>query len=236
MSTILSVQNLSAFYGKIQALENVSLEIKEKNIVTIIGSNGAGKSTTLKVLSGLLPQVSGKISLYGQEVGFQNPSWWVGKGVIHCPEGRQLFPRMSVFENLEMGSFLRRDPQVKKDLEYVFSLFPVLKERRKQLAYTLSGGEQQMVAIGRALMGRPRLLLLDEPSLGLAPLLVKKMFDTIQEIRNNGTTILLVEQNANLSLKIADYGYVLRAGTIVNGGTGQELLVSDMVRKAYLAE
>lgn len=233
---MLEIENLHVSYGSISALEGISLTVEKGKIVTIIGANGAGKSTTLKVISGLIKSDSGKISYRNMNATRKSPSWWVKQGVIHCPEGRQVFPKMSVYENLQMGAFLRNDNQIKPDLEFVFELFPILKERRKQEAQTLSGGEQQMLAIGRSLMSRPNLLMLDEPSLGLAPMLVEKMFKVIEEIRDTGTTILLVEQNAQVALNIADYGYVLETGKIVFQGTTDKLLESDIVRKSYLGE
>ncbi len=233
---MLNVENLNVHYNNIHALNNINLDIKKGQIVTVIGANGAGKSTTLKVLSGLISATSGNIRYQDQLANNKVSSWWVKQGVIHCPEGRQVFSRMSVKENLEMGAFLRKDNEIKEDLEYVYNLFPVLKERKKQQANTLSGGEQQMLAIGRSLMSKPELLMLDEPSLGLAPLLVKRMFDVICEIRKSGKTILLVEQNAKIALQVADYGYVLETGKIVFEGPSSELLDSEIVKKSYLGE
>ncbi|MFZ5828327.1 MAG: ABC transporter ATP-binding protein [Bacillota bacterium] len=233
---MLEVRNLEVFYGNIQALRGLSLTVRKGEIVALIGANGAGKSTTLRAISGILSPRSGTITYEGQDATRQEPSWWVKAGVSHCPEGRQVFPRMSVEENLKMGAFLRKEADLSLEYARIYELFPVLKERRRQLAGTLSGGEQQMLAIGRAMASRPRLLLLDEPSLGLAPLLVQRMFDVIREIHAAGTTVLLVEQNAHQALRIADRGYVLETGSVVLEGTGQELLSSDAVRKAYLGE
>ncbi len=233
---MLEIRDLHVYYNHIHALKGINLKVKNGQIVTIIGANGAGKSTTLKALSGLIHSSAGQILFDGQEGTKCSASWWVKNGVVHCPEGRQVFPRMSVFENLEMGAFLRRDININKDLQYVYSLFPILKKRQNQQAITLSGGEQQMLAIGRALMSNPRLLMLDEPSLGLAPMLVKKMFEVIQEIRDSGKTILLVEQNAKMALKVADFGYVLETGKIVFEGESEQLLASNIIQKSYLGE
>lgn len=233
---MLEVRDLQVYYGNIQALRGISLKVSRGEIVALIGANGAGKSTTLRAISGVLAPRGGSIQYDGQDATHREPAWWVKAGVSHCPEGRQVFPRMSVEENLKMGAFLRRNVDMSAEYARIYELFPVLKERRRQMAGTLSGGEQQMLAIGRAMASRPRLLLLDEPSLGLAPLLVQRMFDVIREIHAAGTTVLLVEQNAHQALRIADRGYVLETGSVVLEGTGRELLASDAVRKAYLGE
>ena len=233
---MISVEGLNVFYKNIHALNNINLHIDKGQIVSIIGANGAGKSTTLKALSGLVKSSSGNIMFLDRPANNKSASWWVKQGVVHCPEGRQIFPRMSVKENLDLGAFLRKDKQIKADTEYVYELFPVLKERRNQQANTLSGGEQQMLAIGRALMSSPTLLMLDEPSLGLAPMLVKKIFQIICHIRELGKTILLVEQNAKMALQVADYGYVLQTGSIVFEGKQKKLLESNLIKKSYLGE
>src|SRR5438067_9666403 len=211
---LLEISDLHTFYGNIEALKGVSLEVDEGEIVTLIGSNGAGKSTTLRSISGLTPPREGSIRLNGEEIGETPPQEIVARGVSHAPEGRHCFPRMTVRENLDLGAYLRRDSAVEQDLQRVFELFPRLKEREKQKAGTMSGGEQQMLAIGRALMSQPKLLLLDEPGMGLAPILVERIYETIAEINRQGTTILLVEQNANFALDVAKRGYVLETGTV----------------------
>lgn len=232
---MLELENVNVYYGAIHALKNLSLKIEEGEIVTLIGANGAGKSTTLKAISGLVRPESGKIKLYGKEIQSLNPPEIVKLGISHVPEGRRIFAKMSVMENLEMGAYTRTDKsEVKKDFEMVFSLFPRLLERKEQLAGTLSGGEQQMLAIGRGLMARPKFLLLDEPSMGLAPIIVKEIFSIIKDINEIGTTILLVEQNANLALKTADRAYIIRNGEIEMEGHAKELLNDDRVKKAYL--
>ncbi|NLW21847.1 MAG: ABC transporter ATP-binding protein [Tissierellia bacterium] len=232
---MLELENVNVYYGAIHALKNLSLKIEEGEIVTLIGANGAGKSTTLKAISGLVRPESGKIKLYGKEIQSLNPPEIVKLGISHVPEGRRIFAKMSVMENLEMGAYTRTDKsEVKKDFEMVFSLFPRLLERKEQLAGTLSGGEQQMLAIGRGLMARPKFLLLDEPSMGLAPIIVKEIFSIIKDINETGTTILLVEQNANLALKTADRAYIIRNGEIEMEGHAKELLNDDRVKKAYL--
>jgi len=232
---LLEVKDIEVFYGAIHALKSVSLTVEQGSIVTLIGANGAGKTTTLKTISGLLRLRSGQVHFKGVDITRTAPEKIVGMGISQVPEGRRVFPAMSVLENLEMGSYLRKDKEeVASDLENVFVRFPRLKERIKQMAGTLSGGEQQMLAIGRALMARPQLLLMDEPSMGLAPLLVKEIFAIIKDINEKGTTILLVEQNANMALSIADKAYVVETGKIVLHGSPQELLSSDEVKKAYL--
>ncbi|AIM16484.1 MULTISPECIES: ABC transporter ATP-binding protein [Neobacillus] len=232
---MLKVNDINVYYGNIHALKGVSLEIHQGEIVTLIGANGAGKSTLLKTLSGLLKPKSGEILFENEHLAGKVPQLIVKKGISHVPEGRRVFANMSVEENLELGAYLRKDKQgIREDFEKVYQLFPRLHERRKQLSGTLSGGEQQMLAMGRALMARPRLLLLDEPSMGLAPLLVKTIFQIIEEINKTGTTILLVEQNANMALSIADRAYVIETGKIVASGRASELGQSDQIRKAYL--
>lgn len=234
---MLKIRNIETYYGNIQALKGVSLEIKEKEIVSLIGSNGAGKTTLLKTITGLIQPKSGSILLEEKEITNMEASEIVKLGLSLSPEGRQVFPRMSVVENLEMGAFIRKNSkEIKDSFDRVYQLFPRLHERKKQEAGTLSGGEQQMLAIGRALMSKPKLLLLDEPSLGLAPMLVEGIFQLIKEINSQGTTILLIEQNARMALMIADRGYVLETGKIVLEDTAQKLLISDEVRKAYLGE
>ncbi|MEC1521970.1 ABC transporter ATP-binding protein [Neobacillus niacini] len=232
---MLKIEDINVFYGNIHALKGVSLDINEGEIVTLIGANGAGKSTLLKTISGLLKPKNGSILFEGQSISGKVAQTIVKQGLSHVPEGRRVFANMSVEENLELGAYLRKDKQgIKEDFEKVYSLFPRLLERRKQLSGTLSGGEQQMLAMGRALMARPKLLLLDEPSMGLAPLLVKTIFKIIEEINKSGTTILLVEQNANMALSIADRAYVIETGKIVLSGSSDELNQSDQIRMAYL--
>ncbi|NLY79694.1 MAG: ABC transporter ATP-binding protein [Lysinibacillus sp.] len=232
---MLQVNNIDVFYGNIHALKNVSLEVNEGEIVTLIGANGAGKSTLLKTLSGLLKPKQGTILYNMQQIAGKPAQMIVKNGIVQVPEGRRVFANMTVEENLELGAFLRKDREgIKKDLQHVFELFPRLEERRKQLSGTLSGGEQQMLAMGRAIMAKPKLLLLDEPSMGLAPLIVQQIFEIIQTINKEGTTILLVEQNAHMALSIADRAYVIETGKIVLSGTAKELKESDQVRAAYL--
>lgn len=233
----LEIRDLCVFYGGIRALKGVSLSVDEGQIVTLIGANGAGKSTTLRAISGLQKVQSGSI-LYGSEELTSLPAKEiVRRGIIHVPEGRRVFPDMTVAENLKIGAFLRTDKAaIAQDMDYVYSLFPRLKERSWQLAGTLSGGEQQMLAVGRALMSRPKVLMMDEPSLGLAPLIVKDIFSIIRRVNQDGITVLLIEQNANAALRIADYGYVLETGTIALSGTGEELLKNESVREAYLGK
>jgi branched-chain amino acid transport system ATP-binding protein len=233
---MLRINNIKTYYGNIQALKDVSIEINEGEIVTLIGANGAGKSTTLMSISGITPPRSGEILLDGDPINNLSPDKIVQKGIIQVPEGRRIFPDMTVVENLEMGAFLRKNKQlVQQDLNYVMTLFPILEKRRNQLGGTLSGGEQQMLAISRALMARPRVLLLDEPSLGLAPLIIKQIFEIIKQInKESNTTIFLVEQNANQALKLADRGYVMENGRITLVDSADNLLANDAVRKAYL--
>ncbi|WAM37496.1 ABC transporter ATP-binding protein [Caldicellulosiruptor acetigenus] len=232
---MLKVNEIDVFYGAIQALFSVSLEVKKGEIVTLIGANGAGKSTLLKTISGLIRPRSGTILFEDIDITKKSSMEIVKLGISHVPEGRRVFPEMTVLENLELGAFLRKDKQaIKKDLELVFERFPRLYERKNQLAGTLSGGEQQMLAIGRALMSRPKLLLLDEPSMGLAPILVTEIFKIIKEINSQGTTILLIEQNANMALSIADRAYVIETGKIVLSGDAKEIAANPEVKKAYL--
>ena len=227
---MLKIENLQVHYGGIQALRGISLEVPDGKIVTLIGANGAGKSTTLRTITGLVKAAGGSIQWDGQELLGKSIDKIVTTGIAMSPEGRRVFPDMTVLENLKIGAYLRRD----KAIQWVYSLFPRLEERSWQLAGTLSGGEQQMLAVGRALMSRPKLLLLDEPSLGLAPLVVQDIFSIIREINKQGVTVLLVEQNANMALKIADLAYVLETGIITMSGTGAELLADSRVKEAYL--
>ena len=232
---LLELRGVDAFYGRIQALRKVSLQVDKGEVVALIGSNGAGKTTTLRTISGLMHPASGSIHFDGRNITQTGPARIVGLGVCQSPEGRRLFPRMSVLDNLFMGAYTRNDRDgIAADMERVFQLFPRLQERRTQIAGTLSGGEQQMLAIGRAMMARPKLLMLDEPSLGLAPILVETIFQTVTDINKAGTPILLVEQNAHKALEVATRGYVLETGSIVQEGTGRELLESEEVQKAYL--
>lgn len=232
---MLKVKDIDVYYGAINALKKMSLEVEKGTIVTLIGANGAGKTTTLKTISGILRPRSGSVFFKDVDISKVAPEKIVGMGISQVPEGRRVFASMSVLENLEMGAYLRTDKkEIAEDMENVFVRFPRLKERRKQMAGTLSGGEQQMLAIGRALMARPELLLMDEPSMGLAPLLVKEIFAIIKDINDRGTTILLVEQNAHMALSIADKAYVIETGEIVLQGTAEELLKSEDVKKAYL--
>lgn len=232
---MLELHDVEVYYGSIRALKGVSLTVADGELVTLIGSNGAGKSTTLKTISGLLRPKGGRVQYRGQPIDRLPPHQIVALGISHCPEGRHIFGRLTVAENLRLGAVRRRDPDgIRQDRERVYELFPVLKERSRQLAGTLSGGEQQMLAIGRALMSRPKLLLLDEPSLGLAPLLVAAIFDTIQQLKHAGTTILLVEQNARLALGIADRGYVMETGRIILAETASELKANPQVEHTYL--
>ena len=235
--SLLEVENIHSYYGHIHALRGVSLTVEEGEVVTLIGSNGAGKTTTLRSINGILPPREGRIVFRGEEIQEVPAHDMSSKGIAQSPEGRKIFHRMTVLENLEMGAYQRKDRAgVREDMAWVFDLFPRLKERIKQESGTLSGGEQQMLAIGRALMSRPKLLLLDEPSMGLAPVLVERIFQTIEEINHQGMTILLVEQNANVALEIATRGYVLETGTIVNAAPASELREDPKVREAYLGE
>ncbi len=234
---MLKIENLHVSYGGIQALRGISLEVPDGKIVTLIGANGAGKSTTLRTITGLVKAASGSIQWNGEELLGRSIDKIVTSGIAMSPEGRRVFPDMTVLENLKIGAYLRRDKEgIAKDLQWVYDLFPRLKEREWQLAGTLSGGEQQMLAVGRALMSRPKLLLLDEPSLGLAPLVVQDIFSIIREINRQGVTVLLIEQNANMALKIADLAYVLETGRITMSGTGAELLANEKVKEAYLGK
>ena len=234
MSTILKVDDINVYYGSIHAIKGISFEVNEGEIVTLIGANGAGKSTTLNTISGLLHSKTGHIEFMGEPLNHVPSHKVVSKGLALVPEGRRIFLQMSVQENLDMGAFSRRGGNIDADMERVFEQFPRLKERRKQVAGTLSGGEQQMLAMGRALMSTPKLLMLDEPSMGLATILVEQIFDIIKNLHKAGTTILLVEQNAQAALSVADRGYVLETGKIVTTGTGAELLASPAIKKAYL--
>lgn len=234
---MLNITDLVVHYDKIQALKGINIRIKEGEIVTLIGANGAGKTSTLHAVSGLLKPTSGTITFEGNDIAGREAKEIVRAGISHCPEGRQIFPRMTVIENLELGGFIRKDRQnFSKDYSKIFDYFPILAQRRQQIAGTLSGGEQQMLAIGRALMSHPKLLMLDEPSLGLAPLLVEKIFEIIQAIHDEGVTVLLIEQNAYQALQIADHGYVLETGSVVLSGLANDLLDNDYIRKAYLGE
>jgi branched-chain amino acid transport system ATP-binding protein len=233
--SLLEVENVHTYYGHIHALKGASLSVEKGEIVTLIGANGAGKSTMLKTISGLLKPREGAVRLAGEDLADLGPHEIVAKGVVQVPEGRKIFGRLTVLENLEMGAFSQRDrAQIAQDIERVFSIFPRLKERQHQLGGTLSGGEQQMLATGRGLMARPRVLLMDEPSMGLAPILVQSIFDTISSLHEAGTTILLVEQNARMALQVADRGYVLQTGQILLSDTAHNLRQNEMVQKAYL--
>ena len=234
MGQILKVDNINVYYGAIHAIKGLSFEVNEGEVVTLIGANGAGKSTTLQTVSGLLHSRTGSIEFAGENLAKIPPHLIVRKGLAQVPEGRRIFQQMSVEENLEMGAYTRDKSELEGDLEMVYKQFPRLLERRRQIAGTLSGGEQQMLAIGRALMSHPKLLMLDEPSMGLAPILVEQIFDIIRELNEEGTTILLVEQNAQMALSVAHRAYVLETGKITLSGTGKELAESDQVRKAYL--
>ncbi len=233
---MLKIKNLHVHYGLIHAIKGVSFEVEQGKIVTLIGSNGAGKTTILKTISGILPKTEGNILFEDKDISMYQPHEIVHKGLSQVPEGRRIFQGLSVLENLEMGAYHRKDKEeIKKDLEEVFTRFPRLKERKNQVAGTLSGGEQQMLAMGRALMSRPKILLLDEPSMGLAPLLVREIFNIIRDINKNGTTILLVEQNANQALHISDKAYVLETGKIIASGNAKDLLNDPKVKEAYLS-
>ncbi|MEE0203936.1 MAG: ABC transporter ATP-binding protein [Oscillospiraceae bacterium] len=231
---MLKVNDINVYYGSIHAIKDVSFEVNQGEVVTLIGANGAGKSTTLQTVSGLLRSKTGSVEFLGESLNNVPPHKIVAKGLAHVPEGRRVFLQMTVEENLEMGAFTRPNSEIEPGIEDIYERFPRLKERRKQIAGTLSGGEQQMLAMGRAMMSKPKLLMLDEPSMGLAPLLVEQIFEIIRELHKAGTTILLVEQNAQMALSVADRGYVLETGKIVTTGTGLELLNDDAVKKAYL--
>ncbi len=231
---MLKVNDINVYYGSIHAIKDISFEVHPGEIVTLIGANGAGKSTTLQTISGLLRSKTGSIEFLDQDISNVAPHTIVTKGLAHVPEGRRVFLQMTVEDNLEMGAFTRPSSEIAAGLADVYERFPRLKERRKQIAGTLSGGEQQMLAMGRALMSRPKLLMLDEPSMGLAPILVQQIFDIIKELHKAGTTILLVEQNAQMALSVADRAYVMESGRIVLSGTGAELAESDEIKKAYL--
>ena len=233
-NTLLKVDNLHVYYGSIHAIKGVSFEVNEGEIVSLIGANGAGKSTTLNTIAGLLKPHSGSIMLHDQNIVGVPADKIVSKGMALCPEGRRIFLQMTVLENLEMGGYTRPNSELEESIENVYDHFPRLKERYKQVAGTLSGGEQQMLAMGRALMSKPKLMMMDEPSMGLAPILVEQIFDIIRELKRAGTTILLVEQNAQMALSIADRAYVLETGKIVNEGSASDLLHDDSVRRAYL--
>ncbi len=234
MDTILNVENIHVYYGSIHAIKGISFHVEENEIVTLIGANGAGKSTTLNTIAGLMHPRGGNIFFRGQNLAKIPPHKIVERGLVMCPEGRRIFLQMTVEENLEMGAFIAKDINLDEEKERVFELFPRLKERRHQIGGTLSGGEQQMLAMGRALMSHPKMIMLDEPSMGLAPILVEQIFDIIKALHNDGATILLVEQNAAAALSVANRGYVLETGKIVAEGTGAELMASPVIKKAYL--
>lgn len=234
---MLKIENLHVYYGGIHALRGINMEVADGQIISLIGANGAGKSTTLKAVMSLVQKPEGHIEFDGTDISKMNTRDVVKQGIVLCPEGRRVFPDLTVDENLTMGSYLRKDKaDIKKDRDWVYELFPRMKEREWQLAGTLSGGEQQMLAVGRALMARPKLLMLDEPSLGLAPLIIKDIFSIIKEINNSGVNVLLIEQNAKAALEISDFAYVMETGTITMSGSGKELLSDDRVRSAYLGE
>lgn len=232
---MLKVENLKVNFGGIEAVKGISFDVKEGEIVTLIGSNGAGKSTTLRTIAGVVRPASGKITFDGEDITSIEPSSIVKKGITLCPEGRRIFPDMTVLENIKIGAYLRED-DLSADIERCHRLFPILKERSNQLAGTLSGGEQQMLAVARSLMSKPKIMMLDEPSLGLAPIIVKNIFDIIKTINDEGVTILLIEQNANMALRIADKAYVLETGHITIEGTGKELLTNPKIKEAYLGK
>ena len=232
---MLKIENLIVNYGGIEAVKGISLEVPDGSIITLVGANGAGKSTTLRSIVGLVKARSGSITLDGEELLGQDTTEIVSKGITLVPEGRHVFPEMTVLENLKIGAYLRKD-KLSDDIERVYNLFPRLKERSWQAAGTLSGGEQQMLAVGRALMSKPKIIMMDEPSLGLAPIIVQGIFDIIQQINKEGTTVLLIEQNANMALKVADYGYVMETGRISLTGTGAELLANEQVKELYLGK
>ncbi|MEV1047299.1 ABC transporter ATP-binding protein [Streptomyces sp. NPDC049916] len=237
MTALLEVEDLRVAYGKIEAVKGISFSVDEGEVVTLIGTNGAGKTTTLRTLSGLIKPLTGHIKFNGKSLRRIPAHQVVSLGLAHSPEGRHIFPRMTIEDNLRLGAFLRKDGEgINKDIKRAYDLFPILGERRKQAAGTLSGGEQQMLAMGRALMSQPKLLMLDEPSMGLSPIMMQKIMATIAELREQGTTILLVEQNAQAALSLANHAHVMEIGNIVLSGTGQDLLHDDSVRKAYLGE
>ena len=235
MSNILEIRDLQVHYGGIEAVKGISLDVPEGEIVTLIGANGAGKSTILRSVSGIVKPQSGEILFDGKSIYGLSPDEIVSRGITLVPEGRRVFPNLTVLENLKIGAYLRKD-KLDADIEHIYSLFPRLKERSWQLAGTLSGGEQQMLAVGRAMMSRPRLIMMDEPSLGLAPMVVRDIFRIIEAINRSGITVLLIEQNANMALKVADRGYVIETGTITMSGTGRELLENESVKEAYLGK
>ena len=232
---MLKIENLSVNYGGINAVTNVSLEVPDGKIITLIGANGAGKSTILRTVAGLVKPKEGVITYNDEDITGIHTNDIVAKGITLVPEGRRIFPNLTVLENIKIGAYMRKD-NLNEDIEWVYSLFPRLKERHWQMAGTLSGGEQQMLAVARALMSKPKVMMMDEPSLGLAPIIVKDIFDIIKKINSQGVTILLIEQNANMALKAADYGYVLETGNITLSGTGKELLNNESVKKAYLGQ
>ena len=232
---MLKIDQLRVSYGGIEAVKDITMEVPERKIVTLIGANGAGKSTTLRTIAGLVKPGSGRIHLQGDDITGLSPDRIVSKGITLVPEGRRVFPDLSVLENLKIGAYLRKD-SLEEDIKWVYDLFPRLKERSWQAAGTLSGGEQQMLAVGRALMSRPKIMMMDEPSLGLAPIVVQGIFDIIREINRQGVTILLIEQNANMALKVADVAYVMETGRITRRGTGQELLNDESIKEAYLGK
>ncbi|SEF65346.1 amino acid/amide ABC transporter ATP-binding protein 2, HAAT family [Actinacidiphila yanglinensis] len=237
MTALLEVEDLRVAYGKIEAVKGISFSVEAGQVVTLIGTNGAGKTTTLRTLSGLLKPIGGRVTFDGKVLSRIPPHKIVSLGLAHSPEGRHIFPRLTIEQNLLLGAFLRRDSAgITRDVERAYELFPILGERRKQAAGTLSGGEQQMLAMGRALMSQPKLLMLDEPSMGLSPIMMQKIMSTIVELRSQGTTILLVEQNAQAALSLADHAHVMEIGTIKLSGTGQDLLHDEGVRKTYLGE
>ena len=236
MSVILEVKNLEVSYGKIKAVKGISFDVGQGEVVSLIGTNGAGKTTTLRTISGLLRPSKGSITFEGQDITKVPPHQIVTLGIAHSPEGRRIFPQLTVEENLLLGAFSRKDKGIADDLQAAYELFPILSERSRQPAGTFSGGEQQMLAMGRAMMSRPKLMMLDEPSMGLSPLMMKRIMSTVKTLQAQGTTVLLVEQNAQAALRLATKGYVLEVGKIVLQGTGPELLASDEVRKAYLGE
>lgn len=235
MTDILTVKNLVVNYGGIEAVKGISLSVEKGKIVTLIGANGAGKSTTLRSIAGIVKPKQAEIIFEGENITGKSPDYIVSKGITLVPEGRRVFPNLTVLENLKIGAYLRKD-DLQPDIEHVYELFPRLKERSWQLAGTLSGGEQQMLAVGRALMSRPKLIMMDEPSLGLAPMVVQGIFEIIKTVNKEGITVLLIEQNANMALRTADWGYVLETGRITLQGTGQELLANESVKEAYLGK